>query len=67
MGKTNRTDDSGLTTISIILLAIIALPFVGFCMLTSAKDEEHRALGIVLMVVGIVLWILVGLFNQPSY
>jgi multisubunit Na+/H+ antiporter MnhC subunit len=41
-----------------VILAIIAMPIVGFFLATS-KDQNKHVLGWILVAVGIILWIAV--------
>lgn len=51
--------DSGIGCIVMLVLGFIALPVVGLVMMCSG-DEDQKALGLVILIVGIILWIMVG-------
>ena len=55
----HHSDDSGLGCVVIILLAIFAMPIVGLYMVFKG-DEGQKALGIILTVIGVILWIYLG-------
>lgn len=61
MSRNSRSDDSGLGCVMVLLLAIVAMPFVGLYLLLTAKEEGQRILGIALIIVGIAVWIKSGL------
>ena len=42
-------------TLALIILGIIALPIVGVMMMTK-EDSESKAIGLVLLVVGIIIY-----------
>lgn len=46
----------GLDGLVFIILGIIAMPIVGICML-SQQDPDKKALGAILLIIGIVLWV----------
>ena len=39
MSRNSRSDDSGLGCVMVLLLAIVAMPFVGSYLLLTAKEE----------------------------
>jgi hypothetical protein len=43
---------------------LIALPIVGLVMMLNSKTEDNKVLGGVLLVVGIVLWIIIGIASN---
>lgn len=61
MSRNSRSDDSGLGCVMVLLLAIVAMPFVGLYLLLTAKEEGQQILGIALIIVGIAVWIKSGL------
>ena len=44
-----------------VLIGIVALPFVEDRLLITGKSEENKILGGVLLIVGIVIWIACGI------
>lgn len=59
-GRHHHNDDSGLGCLVILLLAIFAMPIVGLYMVFKG-DESQKALGIVLTIIGVILWIYLGI------
>lgn len=59
-GRHHHNDDSGLGCVVILLLAIFAMPIVGLYMV-SKGDEGQKVMGIILMIIGVILWIYLGL------
>ena len=51
-------------SLAMIILGLIALPIVGLVMMLNSKTEENKVLGGVLLVVGIVLWIIIGIASN---
>ena len=47
--------------LAVIILAIFAMPFVGGYVLVTGKDEGSKLLGGSLVVVGIIIWIALGI------
>lgn len=47
--------------IAVALLAIVAMPLVGGYVLVTGKDEESKLLGGALLVVGLIIWAVLGL------
>ena len=54
-----KDDDAAMSLVLILLLVIFALPLVGLYFLLQ-NDPSKRGLGIALLVIGIILWIIVG-------
>ena len=51
-------------SLAMIILGLIALPIVGLVMMLNSKTEDNKVLGCVLLVVGIVLWIIIGIASN---
>ena len=51
-------------SLATILLAVFALPIVGLIMLLNSETEENKTLGGVLLVVGIIIWIILGVVSN---
>lgn len=49
-----------ITLLVIIILAIYAMPLVGGYVLVTGKDEGSKVLGGSLLIVGIIIWIVMG-------
>ena len=47
--------------LAIMLIAIYAMPFVGGYVLITGKDDGSKLLGGSLLVVGIIIWIAMGI------
>ena len=47
--------------LAIMLIAIYAMPFVGGYVLSTGKDDGSKLLGGSLLVVGIIIWIAMGI------
>lgn len=59
-GRHHHNDDSGFGCVVILLFAVFAMPIVGLYMVFKG-DEEQKVLGIILTIVGAILWIYLGL------
>ena len=56
-----RSQDDGLLLfIGLLVIAIAAMPVVGFITFVKAKDDGSRLLGIALMVIGCIIWVMNG-------
>lgn len=53
--------DGVITLLAVILLAIFAMPLVDGYLLVSGKDDGSKLLGGALLVVGIIIWIMLGM------
>ena len=51
------SDDSGMGCLVMIILGMVAMPLVGLYMLFTGKDDGQKAIGVVLTIVGIIIWI----------
>lgn len=51
-------------SLAMIILGLVALPIVGLVMILNSKTEDNKVLGGVLLVVGIVLWIIIGIASN---
>lgn len=51
-------------SLAMIILGLVALPIVGLVMMLNSKTEDNKILGGVLLVVGIVLWIIIGIASN---
>lgn len=61
MGRRRRSDDdAALGCVVYAILGMIFMPIAGLYLL-GTKDPEKRTLGLILLIVGIILWIIVGI------
>ena len=51
------SDDSGMGCLVMIILGMIAMPLVGLYMLFKDGDDGQKAIGAILTIVGIIIWI----------
>lgn len=47
--------------LAVIFLAVVDMPFVGGYVLITGKEDGSKLLGGVLLVVGIILWVALGI------
>lgn len=59
MRKGRNKDDGATGCLSFALLALFLMPVVGFVIVCS-KGPEKKSLGLILLVVGTILWIMIG-------
>lgn len=59
MSKRYRKSNDDMGCIVWLILAAFALPIVGLCILLEGNDEE-KAVGLVLFVIGIIIWAAAG-------
>ena len=60
MRNHRRNTGSSEGLIAIILVAIVAMPILGVFLLTQ-KNKSDRRWGVALAIIGIILWILIGI------
>jgi hypothetical protein len=59
-GRRNSSSDDGVTgCLAYVLLGLFLMPILGLVFISS-KDPDKKTLGWILLVVGIILWIIVG-------
>ena len=51
------SDDSGMVCLVMIILGMVAMPLVGLYMLFKGEDDGQKAIGVILTIVGIIIWI----------
>ena len=51
------SDDSGMGCLVMIILGMVAMPLVGLYMLFKGEDDGQKAIGVILTIVGIIIWI----------
>ena len=59
MRKGHSKDDGSTGCLAFALLVLFVMPVVGLMMVCS-KDPEKKTLGWILLVVGTILWIIIG-------
>ena len=62
MRRYRKSSDSGDTAIALALIAIVAMPIFGIYLLTR-NNETDKTWGAILTVLGIILWIAVGVMS----
>lgn len=60
MSKNNKSNDSGIGCALVLMLAVFAMPLVGLYLAVAGEENEQRMLGVVLLIVGIIVWIKIG-------
>lgn len=56
--------DGIISMIAIVILVILATPIYGIYLLTNSKTEDQKALGIVLIVLGLIIWFVTGIIGS---
>ena len=56
----HQSDNSGMGCIVALVLGVIALPLVGLWMALTGKESDQQALGIILTIIGIIIWIAIA-------
>ena len=51
-------DDSGMGCLLAIVLGLMAMPLVGLYLLLAGKNSEQKVIGMLLTIVGVILWIM---------
>ena len=51
-------DDSGMGCLVVLVLGLMAMPLVGLYMLIAGEDTDQKAIGLILTIVGLILWIM---------
>jgi hypothetical protein len=57
--RSRSSDDEAIGCLVYAILAVFLMPFFGLAFVLG-KDPEKKTLGWVLLVVGIILWIVIG-------
>ena len=60
MSRNNKSNDSGIGCALVLMLAVFAMPLVGLYLAVAGEEEGQKVLGVVLLVVGIIVWIKIG-------
>ena len=61
-GRRHSNDDAAMGCIVYLLLVLFFMPIVGLY-LVCGKDPEKKTLGWVLLILGVILWIVVGVMS----
>lgn len=51
-------NDSGMGCLVLVILGLMAMPLVGIYMMLCGEDTDQKAIGLILTIVGIILWIM---------
>ena len=60
MSRNNKSNDSGIGCALVLMLAVFAMPLVGLYLAVAGEESEQKMLGVVLLIVGIIVWIKIG-------
>ena len=61
-GRRSHVDNDGaIGCVVYMMLAIFAMPLVGLYLLCAGRDEQ-KGLGIALIVIGIIIWAVMGMY-----
>ena len=60
MSRNNKSNDSGVGCALVLMLAVFAMPLVGLYLAVAGEEEGQKVLGVVLLIVGIIVWIKIG-------
>lgn len=60
MSKKNNSD-SGIGCAMVLMLAVFAMPLVGLYLAVAGEDDAQKILGVALLIVGIIVWIKIGI------
>ncbi len=62
-GRRGHRDEhyDGIGLLVVVLLAIFAMPLVGGYVLVTGKDGTSKILGAALLLVGLIIWIAIGM------
>lgn len=63
MSKENGSNGGGLGCAVMLLFAVVAMPLVGLYLAVAGKESGQKVLGVVLIIVGIIVWIKFGLMG----
>lgn len=58
-----NSSDGIVSMIAIVILIILATPIYGIYLLINGKTEAQKALGIVLIIVGLIIWLATGILG----
>ncbi len=50
-----------LEILAIFMLLIFGMPFFGFYLLIDKNQQSNRGLGVAVLIVGVIIWYMVGL------
>lgn len=61
MSGNKKNNDEGIGCILTMIVALIAMPLLGLYFIVAGKSSEQRLLGVALLIVGIIVWVKVGM------
>ena len=59
-----NSSDGIVSIIAIVILVTLATPIYGIYLFTNGKTQDQKALGVVLMVVGLIIWLATGIIGS---
>ena len=60
----NKSSDGINSMLAMIILAILAMPIFGIYTVTHSAKEDDKTLGIVMFVLGIIIWFVTGIIGS---
>ena len=58
-----NSSDGIVSIIAIVILVTLATPIYGIYLLNNGKTQDQKELGIVLIIVGLVIWLATGILG----
>lgn len=52
----NSSDDGAIGCLIMLIIGMVALPLVGIYLMVNGESDDAKAMGIVLLIIGIILW-----------
>lgn len=62
MSRKQGNNDGFTSVLALIFISIFAMPLVGIYFLTS-KNDKDKAIGIVMLIVGVIIWLILALIK----
>ena len=62
-GSRGSSDGDIIGCVAILFLCLVAMPIVGLIFLIKGDDDSQKLIGLVLVIVGLILW---GMFTHGS-
>ena len=56
----NSNDGGAIGCALMLMLAVFAMPFLGIYLAVAGEDEGQKLLGVALFIVGLIVWIKIG-------
>lgn len=63
MSRNNKSGDGGLGFAVGMILAVVAMPLVGIYLALAGESSGQKTLGVVLTIVGIIVWVKFGMVS----